>query len=83
MLRRAEGAAPLWSAVAVMVASVHKISERASASLALRAPFGYMEQPVGLVAVHGLMPAALLLAGRAAPPQGSPSRQEGGVLQRV
>jgi len=66
-----------------MITPVHEINERAPASLALRALFGYRDQRVGLVVVYGLALAALLLAGRAAAPQGSPSRQKEGVLQRV
>jgi len=49
MLRPCSRARSPWFAVAAMIAPAHEIDERAPASLALPALFGYMDQPAGLV----------------------------------
>ncbi len=68
--------AQVWNSAALL-------DEKSIGGRALHALVGYTDRPAGLqLVVYGMTLAALLLAGRAAAPQGAP-RHGGGAPQRV
>ena len=69
--------AQIWNSSAVL-------DEKSIAGRALHALIGYTDRPAGLqLVVYVLTLTVLMLAGRGATPQGSPSREQGGTPQRV